>query len=294
MDSETIAKYKKSGKIAASALAYGKELIKKDAKVLDVCNKVEEKILSLGGVPAFPAQISMNSIAAHYCPEDDDEIVFSDQVVCLDVGVHVDGFIGDNACTVDLSGENSSLVKASSEALKAAIEKVKVGVKLSSIGKVIEETITSFGYLPVRNLSGHGLDAYNVHCPPTIPNFDTKSDEVLEKGVIAIEPFATTGAGMIHEKGEPSVFNMVGRKSVRVGFVRNIQKEIEKLNGLPFTTRWLTKKFSIAQVKFSLNQFKQFGVLKEYPPLVEKQDGLVSQAEHSLLVDDEVVVLTEG
>ena len=294
MEPDTISKYKKAGKIAAEALAYGKDLIKKDAKVLDVCNKVEEKIFSLGGELAFPAQISMNSIAAHYCPEDDNELVFSDQVVSLDVGVHVDGFIGDTACTVDLSGENSSLVKASLEALKAAIEKVKVGVKLSSIGAVIEETITSFGFQPVRNLSGHGLDAYNVHCPPTIPNFDTKSDDVLEKGVIAIEPFATNGAGMIHEKGEPSVFNMMGRKSFRVGFVRNIQKEIEKLNGLPFTTRWLTKKFSIAQVKFSLNQFKQLGVLKEYPPLVEKQDGLVSQAEHSLLVDDEVVVLTEG
>jgi len=86
---------------------------------------------------------------------------------------------------------------------------------------------------------------------------------------------------------------LIGKKSVRIGFVRNIQKEIEKLNGLPFTTRWLTKKFSSAQVKFALNQFKQLEILKEYPPLVEKQDGLVSQAEHSLLVDDVVVVLTE-
>jgi len=292
MDPEIIEKYKKAGKIASQALAYGKELIKKDAKVLDVCNKVEEKIALLGALPAFPVQISMNSIAAHYCPEDDDEIKFSDQLVSLDVGVHVDGFIGDNACSVDLSGSNSELVKASSEGLKAAIEKVKVGVKLSEIGKAIEDAISGFGFKPVRNLSGHGLDSYNIHCLPTIPNFDTKEDKVLEKGVIAIEPFATNGTGMIHEKGEPSVFSLIDKKSVRVAFVRNIQKEIEKLNGLPFTTRWLTKKFSSAQVKYALNQFKQLGTLKEYPPLVEKQDGLVSQAEESLLVGDEVVVLT--
>ena len=122
MDLETIEKYKKAGKIAAEALVYGKGLIVKGAKVLDVCDKVEEKIISLGGEIAFPAQVSMNSIAAHYCPEGDDESVFSDELVCLDVGAHVDGFVGDNACTVDLSGSNTELVKASSEALKAAIE----------------------------------------------------------------------------------------------------------------------------------------------------------------------------
>lgn len=292
MDPEIIEKYKKAGKIAKEALAYGKELIRKGNKVIDVCNKVEEKIVELGAKPAFPAQISMNDVAAHYCPEDDDETVFFDQLVSLDVGVHVDGCIGDNACSVDLSGNNSELVKASEEGLKAAIEKVKVGVKLSEIGKAIEDAITAYGFKPVRNLSGHGLDAYNIHCSPTIPNFDTKENSVLEKGVIAIEPFATNGVGLIHEKGEPSVFSLIGKKSVRIGFVRNIQKEIESLNGLPFTTRWLTKKFSSAQVKYALNQFKQLGILKEYPPLVERQNGLVSQAEHSLLVGDEIVVLT--
>lgn len=293
MDTETIDNYKKAGKIAAEVLAYGKDLIKKDAKVLDVCNKVEEKILELGAKPAFPAQISMNEIAAHFCPEDDDKKTFSDQLVSLDVGVHVDGYIGDNACTVDLSGNNSDLVKASQDALNAAIETVKVGVKLSEIGKAIETAITNLGFKPVRNLSGHGLDSYNVHSPPTIPNFDTKDDIILDKQVIAIEPFATNGAGLIGEKGEPSVYGLMGKKSVRIGFVRNIQREIESYDRLPFTTRWLTKKFSEAQVRYALNQFKQLGILKEYPPLVEKQDGLVSQAEHSLLVDDEVVVLTK-
>lgn len=292
MDSEVLEKYKKAGKIAREALSYGKDLIRKGSNVLDVCDRVEEKIFLLGGKPAFPVQISMNEIAAHYCPEDDDKTMFSDEVVSLDVGVHIDGYIGDNACTVDLSKNNSELVKASEEGLKAAIDAVKVGIKLSKIGKAIEDAISSYGFKPVRNLSGHGLDAYNIHSMPTIPNFDTKEEAVLEKGVIAIEPFATDGVGLIHEKGEPSVFSLIRKKSVRIGFVRNIQKEIEKLNGLPFTTRWLTKKFSEAQVKYALNQFKQLEILKEYPPLVEKQNGLVSQAEHTLLVDDEVVVLT--
>ncbi len=80
MDSQTKENYIKAGKIAAEALAYGKDLIKKDAKMLDVCSKIEEKIFSLGAHPAFPVQLSMNEIAAHFCPEDGDKLVFSDSL----------------------------------------------------------------------------------------------------------------------------------------------------------------------------------------------------------------------
>ena len=294
MDKKTLENYKKAGKIAAEVLAYGRELIKKDRLLLDVTNQIEAKIFELGAEPAFPVQFSMDEIAAHYCPEDNDKTIFSEQLVSLDVGVHVDGCIGDTACTIDLSGKNSELVKASEEALKAAIEVAKVGISLGEIGKAIETVITGYGFKPVKNLSGHGLDLYNIHSAPQIPNFDTKDKTRLEKGmVIAIEPFATDGVGLIDEKGDASVFSLVGKKPVRIGFVRDILKQIESYNGMPFTTRWLTKKFSEGQVRYALNQLKLLGVLREHPPLVEKSNGLVSQAEHSLLIDDEAVVLTK-
>ena len=166
--------------------------------------------------------------------------------------------------------------------------------KIGEIGKTIQETIEGFGFNPIRNLSGHGLAQWNIHDSPSIPNFNNKDETKLEKGmVIAIEPFATNSIGLIEEKGNASVFTLNGRKSVRIGFVRNIQKEIEQLKGLPFTTRWLTNKFSEGQVRYSLNQLKLLGILHEYPPLVEKQNGLVSQAENSFLIDDKVVCLTK-
>ena len=293
MDMEILDNYKKAGKIAKTALLYGKDLIKKGAKIVDVTDQIEEKIFSLGGKLAFPVQLSCNDIAAHYCAFTDDSLVFEDQVVCLDVGVHVDGFIGDNALSVDLSGENSELVKASKEALKAATEVLSKGVKLSSIGKAIEDTITSHGFQPVRNLSGHGLGEYSIHTKPTVPNYDTKSDEILEEGFIAIEPFASTGVGLIQEQGEPNVFALTGKKSVRTGFVRNILKEIESYEYLPFTKRWLEAKFSPAQVSYALKQLKQLEILHEYPPLVERSNGLVSQAENSFYVGDAVIQLTD-
>ena len=285
--------YQKAGKIAREALEYGRELIRKDARIVDVCNKVEEEVHRLGGNLAFPVQISCNEIAAHFCPPEDDETVFSDQLVNLDVGVHVNGFIGDYACCVDLV-HNRDFVKAAEDALGAATEILAVGVPLWKIGKEIENAIGNFGLKPVRNLSGHGLGAYNIHSSPQIPNYNNNDQTTLAKGMtIAIEPFATDGLGMVHEKGNATIFSLTGRKPVRIGFVRDIQKEIEGFNGLPFTTRWLNSKFSKEKVTFALNQFRQLGIIHEYPPLVERTNCLVSQAENSFYIDDEVVCLTK-
>ncbi len=78
-------------------------------------------------MPGFPSQISLNSTAAHFCPDKDDDIELTNQVVKLDVGVVVNGAIGDNACTVDLSGKNGALVAASRDALEAAIGIIRPG-----------------------------------------------------------------------------------------------------------------------------------------------------------------------
>ena len=294
MDIKTIENYKKAGRIAAEALEFGKSLIKKNASMLEVCEKTEDRIFSLGGKPAFPVQISLNHIAAHYCPEQDDNIILNDQLACIDVGVHIDGCIGDNAATIDLSGNNKEIVEASKKALDEAIKVIAPGVMLGEIGRVIHEAITSYGFSPVRNLSGHGLSKYNIHDKPTIPNFDTGDKTKLQKGiVIAVEPFASSGAGIVHETGTASVFSMVTKKPVRSPITREVLREIESYDGLPFSKRWLTKKFG-AKANFALRDLLQLDIIRGYPPLSDIQKGLVSQAEHSLLIDDEVIILTRS
>ncbi len=287
-------KLKKAGRIAGEALAFGKSLIKPGVLVVDVCDKVEEKIRKLGGEPAFPAQISMNDVAAHYCPEADDKTEFSDQVVSLDVGAHIDGWVGgDTALTVDLSGKNAELVKASRNALNNALKIIKPGVKLREIGAVIHDTITDYGFSPVRNLSGHGLGEWSVHERPSVPNYDNGDEtELKEDDLIAVEPFATDGAGIIYESSPATVFALINKKPVRLPMVRRVLKEIDKLNGLPFTTRWFTKKFS-GSAKLAIVQMARQEIIREYPPLVDKNHGLVSQAEHSLIVRDVPIILTK-
>lgn len=287
--------YIKAGKISAEVLEYGKSLIKKGNSLLEATELIEKKIFELGGKPAFPVQFSCNEIAAHFCAEEDDKTIFDEQVVCLDLGVHVNGAIGDNAYTIDLSGKYNDLVKAAQRALEEALKIINVGTELREIGKVINDTIKSYGYNPVRNLSGHGLDLYNIHTKPTLPNIDDGNKAKLEKGMaFAVEPFATTGSGVVHESGLPTVFMLEHKKPVRSPITREILKEIEAYEGLPFAKRWLTRKFG-PKANFALRELAQLSIIHQFPPLVEVSKGIVTQAEHSVLIDDEgeVVVLTK-
>ena len=293
MDKEAIEKLKQAGKITAQARDYGAALIKKDASMLEVLDKVEKKIFELGGKPAFPAQISCNHIAAHYCPEEDDKTIFTNQLVSLDVGVHVDGYIGDTAATVDLSGKYAGLVRAAEEALDSALKIIKPGVTLGEIGRAIQESIQKYNYAPVRNLSGHGLGRYEIHTKPSIPNFDNGDNTKIEPGMVfAIEPFASTGAGIVQDSGIATVFELRAKKPVRNPITRQVLKEIESYEGLPFATRWLTRKFG-AKAKLALREMEQLGMLHIHPPLADRDKGMVSQAEHTVLIDtDGNVIIT--
>jgi methionyl aminopeptidase len=293
LDEKIKEKYLKAGRIAAEARDYGASLIKEGTSLLQVTEAVEKKVIELGGEFAFPPQISLNEIAAHYCAEQSDAILFKKgDLVKIDVGVMIDGYIGDTAVTVNL-GEHSKLLEASREALNNAIKKVRPGVTVSEIGRTIHDTIVSYGFSPVKNLSGHGLNQYVFHDRPSIPNFDTGDKTKLEKGmVIAIEPFASMGAGVIYESGQGNIFSQVGKKPVRNTMTRDVLKEIENYRAMPFTTRWLARKFPLPKVNFALRELLQLGVIRSYPPLPDMGKGFISQAEHTMIVDDEVIVTT--
>ena len=295
MDIQTKQNYIKAGRISAEALEYGKSLIRKGNSLLESTELIEKKIFELGGKPAFPVQMACNETAAHFCADDDDKTIFESQVISLDLGVHVDGAIGDTAYTIDLSGKYDELVKAAQKALEEALKIVAVGIELREIGKTINNAITSYGYKPVRNLSGHGLDLFGIHTKPTIPNIDNGDKNVLKKGMaFAIEPFATTGSGVVADSGLATVFMLEHVRPVRSPITRDVLKEIATYEGLPFAKRWLTKKFG-AKANFALRELRQLGMIHEFPPLVEVNKGIVTQAEHSILIDDEgeVIVLTK-
>ncbi|HIH69507.1 type II methionyl aminopeptidase [Methermicoccus shengliensis] len=282
--------YVKAGKIWQKVMERAVPMVRKGAKLLDVANFVEEYIAELGGRPAFPCNISLNEEAAHNTPSADDELVFGEDIVKLDVGVHVDGYIADGAITIDLLG-HPELKRASEDALRAAIEVVEAGVSTAEVGAAIESTILDAGFRPVHNLTGHGLERYIAHAPPTIPNKNTKRGVPLEAGmVIAIEPFATTGVGKVADGDRVEIFHTVSSRRARHPTARALQREIEQYHTLPYAKRWLKTE----RMEYGLLTLLKEGIVKGYPVLKEVSGGLVSQSEHTLIVMDGGCELTTG
>lgn len=294
MDSEELNQWRAAGRIAAEALAHGKSLIKPGANMREVCDAVDNKIRELGAEPAWPTQIGNDHVAAHFTPDPGDDAVFDKEVVCMDVGAHLDGIVGDNAVTVDLSGEWTDLVKASKEALEQVSKMIGPGVTLSAIGKTIQDVIISYNLAPVRNLSGHGISQYVIHDSPSVPNHDTGSQEELEEGqIIAIEPFATNGKGMISEADQCNIFAMHDKKPVRSPFGRAVSEFIENNYGpLPFTTRWISKELGLGKTNFGLKELVKAGALTTHGPLVEVNKGMVSVQEWTFYIGEKTEVLT--
>lgn len=279
----------RAGKIGQDALLYGKELLQVGASARDVLQSVERFIRERGAMPAFPAQVSRNEIAAHFCPTKADNPVFAkDDVVTMDVGVHVNGAIADNAVTVDLSDDarHKEHIQASRQACLKASRMVKDGMQVCEVGQVIEETIMSFGFNPVRNLSGHGLARYRIHTSPSIPNYNNGDRYALQAGqMIAIEPFATAGkSGLIRSKGEATVFELHHRPRVRSRSARSV---LNRVGTLPFTIHW----FEDMHPSFFSMALKELSPLK-HPPLVDVDGANVTQHEHSMLIGDEKSQIT--
>ncbi len=284
----------RAGEIAKEVKKWIKPQIKKGMTLLEIAEKIEDKIRELKGKPAFPTNLSINEIAAHYTPSYSDETK-ANGLLKVDFGIHVDGWIADTAFSVDLenSEENKKLIEASKEALKNAIKEVGKKSSLGEIGRVIQETIESKKFSPIINLTGHQMEEYELHGEQTILNIENSRQEILEEGLYAIEPFATTGSGKIYEGKQSGIYILINGKNVRSPEARKVLDFIgDEYQTLPFCSRWIVKKFGTKSL-FALKQLEDNGNLHQYPQLVEASHAKVSQAENTILVDGGVIVTTE-
>ncbi|MFB6130207.1 MAG: type II methionyl aminopeptidase [Salinigranum sp.] len=291
LDEETVEKYREAGEVLRTVLDESAELVEPGASLLEVAEYAESRIEELADGCAFPANISLNEEASHATPARDDDAVFGEDMVCLDCGVHVDGYIADAAVTVDLSG-NGELVEAAEEALDAALEVIGPGVDTGDVGAEIEDVIRSYGYTPVLNLSGHGVAQYDAHTGPNIPNRGVDRGVELEVGdVVAVEPFATDGRGKVSESAKEEIYGLENERSVRNRQARKALDQItSEYRTLPFAARWIEG----PRAEMALRRLKQAGVIHGYPVLKEEDGRLVSQAEHTVIVTEDGCEITTG
>ncbi|MDQ2071307.1 type II methionyl aminopeptidase [Haloarcula sp. NS06] len=283
-DSEQYEKCREAGEILAQVRDEAAERVEVGVSHLEVAQWAEDKIRELGGEPAFPVNISIDEEAAHATPERDDDATFGEEMVNLDIGVHVDGWLADTAVTVDLSGQDE-LAKAPEEALDAALDVAGPGVDVGQIGAAVEEVIEGYGYNPVVNLTGHGLGHWEQHTSPNIPNREVAQGATLDVGdVVAIEPFATDGRGKVQEGADEEIFALEREGSVRNRQARQVLEQItEEYRTLPFAARWLDS----PRAEMALRRLKQQDIVHGYPVLKEQDGAYVSQKEHTVIITED-------
>ena len=280
-------KLREAGSIASQVMESTLKKVKEGAKLLDVSVYAEGLIGELGAEPAFPINISINERAAHYTPDIDDDSVFKKgELVKVDIGVHVDGYIGDIERSKAIGGGHKELIKAAEEALENAINTIKPGVRTNEVGGVVEKTIKGYGFLPVSNLTGHMLTEWNLHGGVTVPNVETMHGYKFQNGdVFALEPFSTDGAGKVGDEPKAMIFRFLQDKPLRMREARIINDFVkENYKTLPFAERWIAGLVPKFKLGLALRQLVSTGVFHAYHVLKEKENGVVAQAENTIRV----------
>lgn len=283
-----------AGRVAKRVLGKCSSLVKQDAGILDIAEKVEGMIVDADVGIAFPVNISIDDISAHDTARiNDGRVLEKGMVVKVDVGVHVNGIIADTARTFEVgSSEHRSIISLVEECALKGVMKIKPGSRIRDVGREIDGIIEGSGFNVVENLVGHGLGLFNVHCEPSIQNFDGRNSGIFKSGeLVAVEPYLTYGKGFCVNSPSCEIFSLERVKPVRVFKAREILEWIKKeRTTLPFCKRWLSSYGS--QLDFLLNLLVKEGVLHPYPVLREISGEKVAQAEHTVLIKDNPIVTT--
>jgi methionyl aminopeptidase len=290
-DKEELDKFRISGKILRETREEMKSQVRENMPVIDLCEKVEGLIRSKGGKPAFPCNVSINEVAAHYTSPPEDTLTIPEgSTVKVDLGVHVDGYVTDTAFTVSFTSEGRSMANTAELALKTALNNIHGDMTLGKIGSLIESTIKNRGFKPISNLTGHSVGRYLIHAGTSIPNVSQSSMTKVRTGeVYAIEPFVTLpdAVGRVDDSPQATIYRLIKAKSVKTDSAKKLLKHIEtNFRTLPFAERWLIGILPREQHKMAFKELLSSKSVMSYPVFVEVSKKPVAQAEHTVLMKD--------
>jgi len=327
VDEDDLKLWKDAGHVARRTLENIKDEIKPGVSWHEVIEKAERYIIRHGGKPAFPATIAVDDVAAHFTSDHnenpllgwEDRMVFEKgQLVKLDVGVQIQGRIGDNALTIEVgNGANhTEQIRASKESRDSAIEQMFPGNPWHNVGAAAEQPVIDAGFNSIRNLCGHKLEVGDLHAGVSVPSFRCGQEhmgfqgKVESGGFYAIEPFNTTGKSGLIENIQPSnssnIYRVTGNLDIRKALAKKKLKPLgaqlarnleTRYGNLPFAERWafpiLEKPFPEAdeesrQSKWNALVKKLISIryLETYHALKCSDGGLIGQFEHTVYVTE--------
>jgi methionyl aminopeptidase len=200
---EEIETMARAGQVVAETLAAVGEALRPGVTTAELDALAEEHIRSRGGEPTFkgyngfPASIctSPNSMVVHGIPGP--YRVHDGDVLSIDVGVTLDGFVADSARTFavgETGSEAQRLLDVCEAALRAGIDAARSGNHIGDISAAVQQTTEDAGFAVVRSLVGHGVGR-SMHEEPQVPNFGEpgRGPKLAPGTTIAIEPMITAG-----------------------------------------------------------------------------------------------------
>ncbi|MCL2142956.1 MAG: type II methionyl aminopeptidase [Methanomassiliicoccaceae archaeon] len=289
---DELEKLKKAGEIAAQALRLGMDMVAENVKLIDVAEEAESYIRKHGAKPAFPCNLSINEVAAHYTPSVNDKMRFDiGDVVKVDVGAHIDGFVGDTAGTVEVGTKSfKALIESSLRARDTVAEFIGEGVPLNEIGRAVDASIRKDGFRPIANLTGHEIKPYNLHSGLSVPSVNDNNRTLVRAGmVLAVEPFATNGQGLIRSARPGNIYKIARERPISDPELKEFYDAIsEDFVTFPFCERWC----SHPKAGQMLNKLARHGILTVYQQLVEMKKGCVTQSEHTFYIEGKNALVT--
>ncbi|KAI3403056.1 MAP2 [Candida oxycetoniae] len=299
--------FRKGAEIHRRVRAKARSSIKPGMTMTEIADTIENSIRAYANADhtlkagiGFPTGLSLNHVAAHYTPNTGDKLCLSkDDIMKVDIGVHVNGRICDSAFTMTFNeeGKYDSLMQAVKEATNTGIKESGIDVRLNDIGAAVQEVMESyemeekgkvFPIKCIKNLNGHNIGDFVIHSGKTVPIIANGDMTKMEEGeTFAIETFGSTGNGYVLPEGECSHYALnqeIDSIKPPSDKAKQLLSTIQQNFGtLPWCRRYL-ERTGVEKYLFALNQLVKVGIVEDYPPIVDKRGSYTAQFEHTILL----------
>ncbi|KAJ6121143.1 hypothetical protein N7523_005423 [Penicillium sp. IBT 18751x] len=315
-DDKFLNNYRKAAEIHRQVRKYTQETARPGSTLTDIAVNIEDGVRALldnqGLEPGsglvsgmgFPTGLSLNNCVAHYTPNPGQKevVLKSTDVMKVDFGVHINGWIVDSAFTMSWDPTYDNLLAAVKDATNTGIKNAGVDVRICDISAAIQEAMESyeveigaktFPVKAVRELSGHDIKQYQIHGGKSIPFVKNKDKTKMEEGeVFAIETFGTTGRGRLIDG--PGVYGYgkdpLAPKNIvsPLAMARSVNKTInDHFGSLVFCRRYLDRLgIPLGRYLAGINNLASQGIVEIYPPLMDSEGSYSAQFEHTILLGE--------
>lgn len=296
--------FRKGAEIHRRVRTKAQQNIKPGMSMLEIADLIENSVRQYVGNDhpksqgiGFPTGLSLNHVAAHYTPNLNDKVVLKyEDVMKVDIGVHVNGHIVDSAFTLTFDEKYDPLLEAVKAATNTGVKEAGIDVRLNDIGAAVEEVMESYELelngktYPIkciRNLNGHNIGQYTIHSGKTVPIVANGDMTKMEEGeTFAIETFGSTGKGYVIDQGECSHYALnqgIDAKAPTEKARQLVDTIKDTFGTLPWCRRYL-ERTGEDKYLLALNQLVRAGIVEDYPPLVDTLGSYTAQFEHTILL----------